>query len=225
MIEISNLRKQYSNDFRLEVDELNINDGERVAIVGPNGSGKSTLLRILAGTIAPDSGGVKINGESVFLPQNPYCFQGSVLRNVRIGLNGSAKGRDSREAALEALKRVELEKYSGKKASGLSGGEAQRMTLARMLVKKHECLLLDEPLAAVDIEFCRKLENLLLDFCVGNGCTMLISTHLPVQAVSLSTKIIIMNNGRIEEFGNTLDVIKHPNTKWGKMFLEQWRID
>lgn len=225
MIEIIGLRKQYSNDFLLEIKELNIDDGERVAIVGPNGSGKSTLLNIIAGVISHDSGSINIKGECVFLPQSPYCFQGSVLSNVKIGLNGSAKGKDARKAASEALKKTELEKFGRNKAGSLSGGETQRMMLARMLVKKHECLLLDEPLSAVDIEFCRKLERVLLDFCAQNGSTMLISTHLPVQAVNLSTKIIIMNNGRIEEYGNTRDVIQHPNTKFGKMFLEQWRIE
>ncbi len=217
MIDIYNLEKKFSSDFTLKIDELHIDDGERVAIIGTNGSGKSTLLRILAGIIKPDRGKFIIPPEVGYQPQEPYCFTGSVESNIRLGLD---TGTD-----LDGLiEKCSLASLRGNRASKLSGGEKQRMCFARMLAGKYKCLLLDEPLSATDIETSEKLEKLLLDYCSNNGTTLLISTHLPKQALAVSTKVLILNNGRVAEYSDTASAISCPNSEFGQKFINQWRI-
>ena len=224
MIKIDNLTKEYPFGFTLKIDGLIINDGERVALTGPNGSGKTTLLRLLSGITKPDSGEARLDfeGGAVYMPQNAYSFKKSVEENIRIGLSDNT---NADKKVMQILEKVDLAAFAKKRANRLSGGERQRMLFARMLVESHKCLLLDEPLGAVDIVRVRALEDLLKDYCERNGTTLIIATHLPQQAVRVSDKIIIMNNGRVEEYGKTVEVIQSPQTEFGKLFLEQWRLN
>lgn len=224
MIKIESLKKEYPFGFTLEVDSLTINSGERVALIGPNGSGKSTLLRLLAGVLEPDSGRIcrDSGGSAVYQPQSAYCFKKTVAQNIKIGLSDKT---DCEKKVAEILKKSELTAFAAKRADKLSGGEKQRMLLARTLVEKHSCLLLDEPLSAVDIARVGFLEDLLCEYCTANASTLIIATHLPRQAVRVANKIIIMNNGKIEESGKTEEVVRNPQTDFGKLFLKQWRLD
>lgn len=219
MIKINNLEKKLSSDFTLKIDELNIEDGERVAVIGPNGSGKSTLLRLIAGIIKPDSGTFEISADRRkigYEPQNAYAFRGTVENNIRLGIHREA----DIEKILSACRLSDLRK---KPSSKLSGGEKQRMCFARMAAGNYSLLMLDEPLSAADIETSSALEKFLVSECERNGTTLLMATHLPAQALNVATKILIMNNGQVSEYSD-ISELKNPKSEFGRKFIEQWRI-
>ena len=218
MIRIKNLEKRLSPSFVLKIDELEIKKGDRVALIGLNGSGKSTLLKLIAGVLKPDSGTVEFSDEKVrcgYQPQSPYCFSGTVEKNIRIsGFKGELE---------PVLKSCLLQGFENKKAKTLSGGEKQRMYLARMLAGSFDCLLLDEPLSAVDIEKSRLLEKTLLESCKANRTTLLFATQFPNQAPAVANKILILSDGRVAEFSD-ISFLKAPKSEFGKKFIDSWRI-
>ena len=221
MIRVEGLRKKLSDGFTLEIDNLIIEDGERVALIGMNGSGKSTLLKLIAGEWAPDEGRILCDGAAAtigYQPQSPFCFRGTVEKNILLGV---------REAAVVDLDGLladcGLTELRQKKVSSLSGGERQRMCFARMLAGSWPCLLLDEPLSAVDIKTSRGLEDVLVRRCTEQGTTLLMSTHLPAQAMSVSTKVLLMDAGRVVEYTDTADFL-HPQSEFGREFIAQWDI-
>ena len=219
MIKITGLKKKYSADFTLEIPSLTIPAGARVALIGPNGAGKSTLLRLIAGILKPDEGEIEISVPKAavgYQPQTPYAFQGTVAQNVRL----AAGGREI-SGVLEACNLTELK---DKKTGRISGGEKQRMCLARMLAGSYNLLLLDEPLSAADIETGALLERVLTKHCEENGTTLLFSTHLPKQAFDIATEVLILHHGRIEERGG-IEELGAPKSEFGRLFLSQWRLD
>ncbi len=220
MIRVEGLRKQLTGEFVLVIDDLVIEDGERVALIGMNGSGKSTLLKLIAGEWAPDEGRILCDGSAATIgcqPQSPFCFRGTVEKNIRLGMRDKAIDLDA------LLADCGLTELKQKKVSDLSGGERQRMCFARMLAGNWPCLLLDEPLSAVDIRTSRSLEGALVHRCEEQGTTLLMSTHLPAQAMAVSTKILLMDAGRVIEYTDTADFL-HPQSEFGKEFIAQWEI-
>ena len=221
MIRVEGLRKKLSDGFTLEIDDLIIEDGARVALISMNGSGKSTLLKLIAGEWAPDEGRILCDGAAAtigYQPQSPFCFRGTVEKNILLG------ARDGSTGDLDALiADCGLTELRGKKTSALSGGERQRMCFARMLAGNWPCLLLDEPLSAVDIRTSRSLEDTLVRRCNENGTTLLMSTHLPAQAMAVSTKVLLMDGGRVIEYTDTEDFL-HPQSAFGREFIAQWDI-
>ena len=219
MIRITGLKKKYGPDFTLEIPSLTVPDGARVALIGPNGAGKSTLLRLIAGILKPDEGEIEISLPKTnvgYQPQTPYAFKGTVAQNVRM----AARGRD----ILPLLEACRLTDLKDKKTSRISGGEKQRMCLARMLAGNDKLLLLDEPLSAADIETGALLEKVLRRHCEENGTTLLFSTHLPKQAFDIATEVLIMHHGQIEESGS-IERLNAPKSEFGRLFLSQWRLD
>ena len=220
MIRISGLKKKCSDTFTLDIPDLTVPDGARVALIGPNGSGKSTLLRLIAGVLQPDEGKIEIDApkqQRGYQPQTPYAFRGTVERNVRLGAKGDADiGALLDECGLAALRQ--------KKTSQISGGERQRMCLARMLAGGYKLLLLDEPLSAADIETGALLEQVLLRRCEQNRTTLLFSTHLPKQAFDVATTALILHRGQIAEYTSTAD-IGTPKSDFGRLFISQWKLE
>ena len=220
MIRVEGLRKKLSGEFTLAIDELVIEDGERVALIGMNGSGKSTLLKLIAGEWAPDEGCILCDGSAAtigYQPQSPFCFRGTVEKNIMLGVRDETTDLDA------LLTDCGLTDLRDKKTSALSGGERQRMCFARMLAGNWPCLLLDEPLSAVDIRTSRSLENALVRRCEEQGTTLLMSTHLPAQAMAVSTKVLLMDAGRVVEYTDTADFL-HPQSEFGREFIAQWDI-
>ncbi len=219
MITLHNVEKQFPSGFCLHIPDLCIADGERVAVIGTNGSGKSTLLRLLAGILTPDSGTVTVtpNGARVgYQPQNAYAFRGSVAANVRLAA--------AKDADLDAiLERCRLAGFADKNARQLSGGEKQRMFLARMLAGPYDCLLLDEPFSAADIEMSDTLCGVLTDVCRERGTTLLMATHLPAQARGIATKILLLNEGEVAEYSDA-ENLTHPASEFGKKFVSRWQL-
>ena len=220
MIGIKDLGKRLSPEFTLRIPSLTIEDGERVALIGPNGAGKSTLLRLIAGLLKPDAGSVTVTAgkDAVgYQPQTPYVFKGTVESNVRLGSHGKTDiDRLLQDCMLDGLR--------DKKTDKLSGGERQRLCLARTLACNNQLLLLDEPLSAADIETGEALCQVLRDHCAVNGVTLVMSTHLPQQAVQLATRFLILHNGEIAEYGGA-DILHAPQSDFGRRFLSQWKLE
>ncbi len=225
MIEIAGLKKFYGKRLVLDVPKLTLETDRRYALIGPNGSGKSTLLRILAGVLVPDEGAAAIRGipagEVGYLPQKPYAYDLSVLQNVMLSLGG---GKEARERALDALERVGLTSLSSARGSRLSGGEQQRMALARLIARPRRLLLLDEPTASVDIRANERIERALTDYVSENGCMLVFSSHEPGQALRLATDVVALSEGRVAETGGAGEVLRAPREASTQVFLQRWRI-
>lgn len=225
MIELLDVKKRYGARVALDIPALRIEQGERLAIIGPNGSGKSTLLRLLAGVIAADAGEIRLSGltrgEIGYLPQQPYAFDLSVQQNVALALENTS---DRKQKTVEALERVGLLHLAHALANRLSGGETQRMALARILVSDKKLLLLDEPTASADIAAIDLIERAILDYVEETGCTLLFSSHAPSQAMRLSQRVLALNGGAIGEQGETAQVLKEPQQESTRAFLKSWKI-
>ncbi len=217
MIRITNLKKQLSDGFCLDIPSLVIESGERVALVGVNGSGKSTLLRLIAGVLKPDSGTIEIDvpkEEICYQPQTPFCFNGTVRSNVALSCKDEA-------LCDRLLRECRLTELSKQKVGALSGGERQRVALARSLAKQSAILLLDEPLSASDLEMGDALSEVIKHEYDSPDKTLLVATHLPKHAFLTATKILLLNAGRIEEY-NDPQAMKTPDSTFGKAFFAQW---
>ncbi len=224
MVEVTGLYKDYGTRRVLDVPSFRFRKNVSYALMGANGSGKSTLLRILAGVLKADGGRVERHAKGTqigYQPQTPYAFRMSVLKNVEMALPRSPE----REAlAAEALKRVGMENFLSARGDALSGGETQRMALARMLACPRELVLLDEPTSAADIAGIDRIESALLEYRRECGCTLIFSTHAPSQAMRLADEVLFLENGVIVEHGPAERVLHHPESAQVQTFLKHWRI-
>jgi molybdate transport system ATP-binding protein len=213
--------------------EVEIRAGERVAILGHNGSGKSTLLNILAGTLRPDSGRAVLGGKTLFdlgkgqrhwlaphlrgvslLAQDALLFPHlSVIDNVAFGPRVAGGSKVASRAAAEGwLDEVGVADLAGRRPSQLSGGQAQRVAIARALAAEPKLLLLDEPMAALDVAVAPLLRRV-LGRVLAKRATMMV-THDLLDALLLSERIIVMDSGRVAESGPTEQVLRHPRTRF-----------
>ena len=225
MIALRDVVKRYGARTALDIPDLTIGAGERVALIGPNGSGKSTLLRLLAGVIPADAGTIQtgglLRGEIGYLPQISYAFDLSVQQNVELALE---HGRDRAKIAREALSRVGLLALAHERANRLSGGETQRMALARILTRRRKLLLLDEPTASADIQAIDQIERAIIDYTKESGCTLVLSSHAPSQAMRLSNRVLALDGGKIGEQGETERVLQAPGAESTRAFLAHWKL-
>lgn len=223
MIELRGITKAYDERMVLDIPHLIFITGRRYALIGVNGSGKTTLLRILAGVLKPDQGEVTYlpPDHMGYMPQAPYAFSFSVKKNVSIALG---QHKDSDKHVLQALKTVGIDHLRDARGNILSGGETQRMALARMIVKRRNLLLLDEPTAAADICGTSQIEKALLDYVVTNNCTLILSTHSPAQALRMVDEVIFLDQGKVIEQGPVKNVLQRPNHAFTKMFLDHWKL-
>lgn len=221
MIAGNNITKTYSGRRVLDIKELYIEKGERVALTGANGSGKSTLLKILAGAIKSDTGTLEVKGTVLYMPQRILPFDMSVLKNVTYSLKGNKK--ENEEKAMEALKKTGLCHLYNKNALSLSGGEAARLSLARILVRECDILLLDEPTGAVDVEGTLIIEKALEDYACECKCSLIAATHSPLQAKRLADRVIMLEKGFVAEDTSPEKLLKSPSTDFGKKFVDMWR--
>ena len=218
MTEIRNLKKCYGERTVLDIPYLKIEENETVAFAGANGSGKTTLLRILAGLINKSEGKVSIPEKKLYMPQQSYAFRGDLIKNVIVGNSDKKK-------AMELLEKLELSHLSDKKAVSLSGGELQRLSLCRLLVRKCDLLLLDEPTSACDARGAELVIKAIEEYKKENGCSVLMSTHSPVLALRAADRLIILNSGRIEADGEPKSVLNNPESPWAKSFIAGWKTD
>ncbi len=226
-----------SKDFAAQrvVDDvwLAVEEGSFFSLLGPSGCGKTTTLRLVAGFENPTSGEILLRGSAV-TALRPYqrnvstVFQNyalfphlSVRGNVEFGLRHRGRlGRGEIERRVrKVLEQVQLEGKEDRKPSGLSGGEKQRVALARSLVLAPDVLLLDEPLSALDARLRKDVRAELKLLQRRTGVTFLFVTHDQEEALSLSDRIAVMNRGRIEQTGSPRDVYLHPKTRFVADFL------
>jgi len=223
MISVRDVLVQAGSRVILDIPLLEFEEGKRYGLVGENGSGKTTLLRLLAGVMQPTQGEVTRqdpNGLG-YMPQSPYAFSFSVLRNVEMALENSP---ERRAKAARALEMVGMENFLSARGNKLSGGEAQRMAVARMIAKPRKTLLLDEPTSSTDIRGTDSIENTLLEYAQSTGCTLIFSTHSPAQVLRLAQEVIFLEQGKILEKGPARDVLENPQTESARLFLQHWRI-
>jgi len=211
MYRLQSIRKCYGSNVALDVEELTIAGGRLYMLTGANGAGKSTLLSILAFLAPPTSGEIFYAGVQVdwnhgsveeyrrkvtLLHQSPYLFGGSVHDNVAFGLKvRGIPGEEQRRIVDRALDGVGLQGFRGRKARELSGGEAQRVAMARALALEPEVLLLDEPLANIDRETAGLLETVIASL-PARGTTVVMTTHDPDHPGRLNGESIHLEGGR-----------------------------
>jgi ABC-type multidrug transport system ATPase subunit len=226
MIELDGIKKTYKGRCVLDIPKLTLQKGVRYAVIGPNGSGKSTLLRIIAGTLEADDGKVTFSDEGIkseigYMPQAPYVFNMNVTRNVEIAFNRSP---DAKKMSLSALDKVGMTHLQGAWGTTLSGGEKQRMVVARMIAKPHSVLILDEPTSATDIVGNDLIEGAINEYVKENNCTLIFTTHLPSQAERLGDEVLILSEGRLVEMGDVKSVLRNPQHEDTKLFLKHWKL-
>jgi tungstate transport system ATP-binding protein len=183
----------------LQAVDLRISVGERVAVIGANGSGKSTLLRVLHGLLRPTAGTVRKDGSmrQAMVFQRPFALRASAVSNVALALwLRGTRWRRAKEEALLALGRVGLGGVALRNARTLSGGQLQRLALARAWILKPHVLLLDEPTASLDPHAKREVESLMADFARA-GMTLVFASHNLGQVKRLATRVIYMEQGRV----------------------------
>ncbi len=218
MIEVYDLKKTYRDRTVLDLPALSLRQGETLALAGANGSGKTTLLRLLAGTLKPTAGTVKTAAPVLYLPQKSYAFRGTVLQNVLLGINGR------KQQALDLLEQLELRSLAGKKASSLSGGELQRLSVCRLLIRPCRLLLLDEPTSACDPQSAALVLQALAAYREKTGCTLVLSTHTPRVALEAAERLLILRDGKPEADGAPQTLLQSPGSDWMRAFVAGWRI-
>ena len=234
-IELS-VQKRFCNpsgDFTLSVD-LNLNDGESVAVLGPSGSGKTTLLRILAGLTDPDTGWIRVNRQPWFdasskfslSPQKRkigYVFQDyalfpnmTVLENIRI-----SQPVTDFEYLQELMDMLGLLPFQKQRPHQLSGGQQQRVALARALARRPDIILLDEPLSALDSTMRQTIQEELLQIQRRwNVMSILVSHHLP-EVFKLCNRVVVMENGRLKKEGSPHHVFEHHQLSGKVQFIAE----
>ena len=232
LLQIQGLSKTYSGIAAVDNVSLDIYQGELFTILGGSGSGKTTLLRMLGGFEQPGSGKILIDGvDMTTVPpyQRPVnmMFQSYALfphmtveQNVAYGLkkeNLAAAEIKDRVAAI--LEMVRLPSFASRKTDKLSGGERQRVALARALVKRPKLLLLDEPLAALDRKLREHTQFELMNLQDELGITFIVVTHDQDEAMTLSTRIAVMNEGRFEQVGTPREVYENPVNRFVANFV------
>src|ERR1700694_6018821 len=211
---------------------LDIRAGEFFALLGPSGCGKTTLLRMLAGFETPDEGRILLNGRDIaqVLPhqrpvnmmfQNYALFPHLTVRdNIAFGLRRAGVSRsqiDSRVAELVAL--VKLEGLDKRKPDQLSGGQKQRVALARSLARRPQVLLLDEPLAALDKKLRESTQLELMELQRRLGTTFIIVTHDQEEAMTVASRIGVMDAGRLEQVATPRELYEAPHSRWIAEFV------
>jgi putative spermidine/putrescine transport system ATP-binding protein len=226
-IRVAGLKKSYGDVVAVDAIDLEIGRGEFFTMLGPSGSGKTTTLRMIAGFETPDEGTIELAGEDVSrLP--PYdrpvntVFQDyalfphmTVQDNVEYGLRVTGvKKAERRQRAQEALEMVRLPSYANRKPAQLSGGQRQRVALARAIVNRPKVLLLDEPLGALDLKLRQEMQIELKSIQREVGITFVYVTHDQEEALTMSDRIAVFNDGRIEQVGPPAEVYERPQSEF-----------
>ncbi len=237
LIEFRNIVKSFDGQIVLKGINLDIYENEFVTLLGPSGCGKTTLLRILGGFLDADEGNVIFDGEEIS-KKPPYerelntVFQKyalfphlNVYENIAFGLKIKKMSKDIIEQkVMKMLKLIGLEGYEDKNTTLLSGGQQQRVAIARALVNEPKVLLLDEPLAALDLKLRKEMQYELKRIQKEVGITFIFVTHDQEEALTMSDKIVVMKNGEIQQVGSPEDIYNEPSNRFVANFIGESNI-
>ncbi|MBR3601084.1 MAG: ABC transporter ATP-binding protein [Lachnospiraceae bacterium] len=237
LIEFRNIVKNFDGNFVLKGVNLDIYEKEFVTLLGPSGCGKTTLLRILGGFLDADEGSVIFDGEEIS-NKPPYerelntVFQKyalfphlSVFENIAFGLRIKKMSKDVIEQkVMKMLKLIGLEGYENKNVTHMSGGQQQRVAIARALVNEPKVLLLDEPLAALDLKLRKEMQYELKRIQQEVGITFIFVTHDQEEALTMSDKIVVMKGGEIQQVGTPEEIYNEPANSYVANFIGESNI-
>ena len=230
MLELKNVKKSYDGTVVLKNISLDIGEGEIVSILGPSGCGKTTLLNLILGIVDADGGRIIFNGEDLtdvpmekrgfnIVFQDYALFPNlNVYQNITYGLRNRPE-ISSREEVEELIRLLGLEEHLTKRIGQLSGGQKQRVALARTMVMKPRILLLDEPLSALDGVIKESIKDRIRTIAKEYNLTTIIVTHDPEEALTLSNRVMIINEGQIAQFGRPEEIIQQPENGFVKKFI------
>ena len=232
LIELVDISKSYDGELILDEFNLKIKENEFITLLGPSGCGKTTTLRILGGFETPDTGKVLFQGEDItnLAPnkrQLNTVFQKyalfphmSIAENIAFGLKISGKSKAYIDDKIKyALKLVNLNGYEKRSVDSLSGGQQQRIAIARAIVNEPKVLLLDEPLGALDLKLRQEMQYELIRLKKELGITFLYVTHDQEEALTMSDKVVVMNQGYIQQMGTPEQIYNEPENAFVADFI------
>ena len=241
-LQLKNLYKKYQNNTVVNNFNIDVKKGELISILGPSGCGKTTTLRMIAGFIAPTSGEIFLSEEKItdYPPeirpvstvfQNYALFPHlTVYENIEYGLRYPLKvgkkldKKEKKERTQKMISLVNLKGLENRRIDQLSGGQQQRVALARSLVLEPKVLLLDEPLSNIDTKLRETVRNEIRKIQKELGITMIFVTHDQEEAMSISDRIIVMNEGNIEQIGTPREIYTFPETVFVAEFIGKANI-
>lgn len=237
LIQLKNIRKSFGDHCVVKDLSLDVADGEFLTLLGSSGCGKTTILRMIAGFETPDSGQITLQGEDLLqLPANQRAvntvFQNyalfphlTVRENISFGMRmQKLPPKQVEERVTEMLQLTRLESLAQRRPEQLSGGQQQRVAIARSLVNHPKVVLLDEPLGALDLQLRRQMQTELKRLQKKLGTTYVYVTHDQEEAMTMSDRIVVMNNGQIEQIGKPEELYGAPRTPFVANFLGESNI-
>ena len=237
IVELKNITKSFDGQMVLDHINLDIYDNEFLTLLGPSGCGKTTTLRIIGGFESADEGDVIFMGERINdVPPHKRnvntVFQRyalfphlNVFENVAFSLREKKVAKDEiNERVTEMLKLVALNGFEKRSVTSLSGGQQQRVAIARALVNRPKVLLLDEPLAALDLKLRKDMQQELKNIQKATGITFIFVTHDQEEALSMSDTVVVMSEGRIQQIGTPVDIYNEPENAFVADFIGESNI-
>jgi spermidine/putrescine transport system ATP-binding protein len=236
-VELAGVTKRFGEFVAVDDLTLDIYEGEFFSLLGPSGCGKTTTLRMIAGFEEPTEGGISVAGDPVRgVP--PYrrpvntVFQSyaifphlNVFDNVAFGLRrAGVKGEELRGRVIDACEMVQLSGFEKRKPNMLSGGQQQRVALARALINRPKVLLLDEPLGALDLKLRKEMQLYLKDLQHEVGITFIYVTHDQEEALTMSDRIAVMNEGKVQQVADPPTLYERPNNRFVADFIGQTNV-
>ncbi len=238
-LSIQNISKQYKNNKSVALDVVSVDvcPGEFLAILGPSGCGKTTLLRIIAGLLAPDSGKLFLDGKDItaapaskrsmgIVFQNYALFENmTVLDNVvyaawlKARREKSATKQEIKDRAMALLTDLGIAEFAKKYPASLSGGQMQRVAIARTLILNPDIMLFDEPASALDVATRLQLRTVIKDIQAKFGTTMIYITHDQEEAFAMADRIMVMENAKISQIGTPAEIVGAPANEYVKSFV------
>ena len=230
MLELSHIQKSFDGVSVLKDISIQVEDGEIVSILGPSGCGKTTLLNIILGIVEADAGTIVYNGEDLtrtvmekrgfnIVFQDYALFPNlNVYQNITYGLKNKP-GISSKEEVEELIHLLGLEDHLNKRVDQLSGGQKQRVALARTMVMKPRILLLDEPLSALDGVIKESIKDRIKTIAREYHLTTIIVTHDPEESLTLSDRVLIIDQGTIAQYGRPAEIIQKPENDFVRKFI------
>ena len=236
-ISLHNISKSFGKKEVITDLSLEMEDGKFTTLLGSSGCGKTTLLRMIAGLETPDSGEILFDGEPVFSVEKninappekrnlSFVFQDfalwphmTVFENVAFGLRARKQKESLKERVQEALDAVKLSDLAGRYPHELSGGQQQRVAFARAIIIKPQCILFDEPLSALDAQLRESMRLEIKQMTSKLNMTSVFVTHDQSEAMSMSDYIVVMNGGKIEQYGTPQEIYERPATKFVAEFV------